>query len=166
MPWGRIDDSLYDHPKLDRLGTQRMAAMGLWLVAISWCNRHLTDGHLPADRIGRLGGTKVQAEALVVAELFDTTADGYLVHDFLLFNPSRKDVEEERRRSRERMAQHRANTGRSNGGSSDAVQVPRPIRTVPTIPSRSEPRVDTQKMTNDEQKAAYIAAQSKRTGVE
>ena len=36
-------------------------------VAISWSNRRLTDGHIPADRIRLLGGTRSQAEALVAS---------------------------------------------------------------------------------------------------
>lgn len=55
MPWGRLDDSFYDHPKLDDLGSSRLAGAGLWAIAISWCNRRLTDGLVPRERIRQLG---------------------------------------------------------------------------------------------------------------
>ncbi len=166
MPWGSIDDGLYDHPKLDALGKDRLAGVGLWTLCISWSNRYLTDGLVPSERIVRLGGSKALAEALVLAGLFDSTTSGYFIHDFLMFNKSRQQVEEERKRTRERVALHRAHTGRSNSVTTDAVRLPVPIRTVPTVPARAEPTVDTQKMTDEEQRAAYVAAQVTQTGVE
>jgi hypothetical protein len=46
MPWGKIDDSLYDHPKVELLGDQdgdapaswKVVGAGVLLLAISWCN--------------------------------------------------------------------------------------------------------------------------------
>lgn len=165
MPWGRLDDTLYDHPKLDTLGKDRLPAIGLWLLCISWSNRHLTDGLIPKERIVRLGGTVRLADALVTASLFDATTEGYFVHDFLSFNMSRKEVEEERRSARERMAAVRANKSRT---SEPVRSTPSsPVRTIPvySVPGLSEPSVDTQKMTDEEQRAAYVAAMAERTGV-
>jgi hypothetical protein len=103
MPWGKLDDSLYDHPKLDELPpAMRLACVGLWAVSISWCNRRLTDGHVPKGRIRLLGGTIQQAEALVSVRLFDKEADGYRVHDFLDFNDSREYVMSRRAKDAER----------------------------------------------------------------
>ena len=65
MPWARIDDNLYDHPKLLELGRYRLPCMGLYLVALSWSNRHLTDGYIPFDQVRHLGGTRALAERLV-----------------------------------------------------------------------------------------------------
>ena len=96
MPWGRLDDGLYDHPKLDLLGRDRMAGVGLWAVAVSWCNRRLTDGVVPNDRIRLLGGSRNLAEKLVDAGLFEHHDQGYLIHDFLDFNDSRETVEARR----------------------------------------------------------------------
>lgn len=116
MPWGRLDDSLYDHPKLDRLPEeQRLEGVGLWAVAISWSNRFLTDGHLPRSRIEKLGGTIELAESLVTAEMFDHDGSGYRIHDFLDFNDSRADVMERRQKEAERKAAYRA--GKRGGGS-------------------------------------------------
>lgn len=102
MPWGRLDDGLYDHPKLDELGRDRLAGVGLWTLAISWCNRRLTDGFLPLDRIRLLGGTTQLADRLVTAGLFDSHPEGYRVHDFLAFNESREQVESRREADRNR----------------------------------------------------------------
>jgi hypothetical protein len=104
MPWGRIDDSLYDHRKLDLLADGRLEGVGLWAVAISWCNRHLTDGHVPTRQIERLGGTHDLAEQLVEVGLFDRSDGGYLVHDFLDFNDSKQDVLARREKEAQRKA--------------------------------------------------------------
>jgi hypothetical protein len=44
VPWFPVDDTFHSHPK--RLATSA-AAIGLWTVAGSWANAHLTDGHIP-----------------------------------------------------------------------------------------------------------------------
>lgn len=126
MPWGRLDDSLYDHPKLDELPSDpaeverilagippaallRLAAIGLWTRAISWSNRFLTDGVVPRAKLAKLDGTTALADALAgeCVTLFEKTATGYAVHDFLQFNDSRADVLERRRKEAERKAEWR-----------------------------------------------------------
>jgi hypothetical protein len=102
MPWGRLDDGLYDHPKLDALGRSKLPAVGLWTLSISWSNRRLTDGFIPTDRVFALGATTALAETLVAAGLFDRVDDGYLIHDFLTFNDSREQVEARREADRNR----------------------------------------------------------------
>lgn len=160
MPWGRLDDNLHDHPKLDKLGRDRLPGVGLWVLCISWANRHLTDGHVPAERVARLGGTLRLADKLVEVGLLDTTSDGYLVHDFLMFNPSRAQIDEDRRTARERMTVVRANKSRSSG----EVQSPR--TNTNTRPTSFVPKVvDEREWTEAERLEAYIASQSKRTGV-
>lgn len=102
MPWGRLDDGLYDHPKLDLLGRSKLQAVGLWTLAISWSNRRLTDGFIPTDRVLALNGTEAIAERLVVAGMFERADGGYLIHDFLTFNESREQVEIRRESDRKR----------------------------------------------------------------
>lgn len=154
MPWGKLDDSLYDHPKLDELPqAMRMPCVGLWAVAISWCNRRLTDGHVPTGRIRLLGGTIQQADALVAARLFEKVADGYLVHDFLDFNDSREYVMSRRAKDAERQRvlresrqESQRDTARDSNGSNGVTppvspspargRVPGPSSPVPTLPGQ------------------------------
>ena len=96
MPWGRIDDTLYDHPKVDDLGRYRLPCMGLYLLALSYSNRHLTDGHIPTGQVKRLGGTRFLAEQLVRVGLWDLLVDGYRIHDFLDYNDSASAVRRRR----------------------------------------------------------------------
>lgn len=129
MPWGRLDDSLYDHPKLDALGRSRLPAVGLNTLAQSWCNRWLTDGVVPSDRIPRLGGTAALAELLVTAGLWEHTDDGYRIHDFLDYNDSRDDVLAQRASARQRMRTVRRN---KRDGSPDVP--PNVTGTEPEVP--------------------------------
>lgn len=150
MPWGRLDDSLYDHPKLDLLGSQRMAGVGLWAVSISWCNRRLTDGFLPASRIRQLGGTVRLAERLVEVGLFDRAEGGYLVHDFLEFNDSKLEAEAKQRQRRD--AGRLGGQARSTRPSEPLGEPPSeplngsvkpvPSRPVPSSPEGNTPRED------------------------
>lgn len=117
MPWGRLDDSLYDHPKLDLIPVEeRLAAIGLWTRAISWCNRFLTDGLVPRDRIVKLDGTVDLADRLVAAGLFEPAQHGYLVHDFLAFNDSREKILERRQHDADRKAKWRADRDAEKNG--------------------------------------------------
>lgn len=115
MSWARISDDFFDHPKIDRLleteGRRGMEAVGLYLLALSYCGKHLTDGALSARAILRLdpeAGLELAA-ALERAGLFDAAADGgYRVHDYLDANDSRAAVVERRRKETERKAAMRA----------------------------------------------------------
>ena len=93
MPWARIDDTFYDHPKV--LQTS-LAALGLHLKALSWCNRHLTDGAVPVEAVRMLGATVKMADELVSTGLWERAPRGYVIHDFLRYSKSKSDVESER----------------------------------------------------------------------
>ena len=145
MPWGRLDDSLYDHPKLDALGRNRLSCIGLNILAVSWCNRFLTDGFVPENRVVHLGGTRLLAESLVSAGLWERADGGYRIHDFLDYNESREDIQKDRERSRERMRLLRssreqgANVLLNIARSSDDVQEPRARGRPGPVPSLPNP---------------------------
>jgi hypothetical protein len=143
MPWGTLDDSLYDHPKLDALGPSRLPCVGLYVLCLSWSNRYLTDGFVPATRVQKLGGTVPLAEKLVSAGLFERVGEDYRIHDFLDFNPSSSSIRERRAAMRELGKRGGAASGqarRLNRGASSENEAERlnsvPIRSLP-IPSAS-----------------------------
>jgi len=154
MPWGRVDDSFYDHPKVEALEDQtgspprswKLAAIGLHMLAVSWSNRHLTDGHIPASRVERLASlprtqAATLAQALVEVGLWERVADGYLIHDFGEFNKLREEVERDRKQ--------RAAAGRAGGlarsrmlrkaGASAQETVGEPVGEPPSEPSSDPP---------------------------
>lgn len=123
MAWVRLDDAFYDHRKFGKAGPLGMA---MWVSAVAWSNRNLTDGKFPrstAKRIldfegiawgmwsnGMFGGGE-DAEGIAVAEhlvecgLFDRDGDDYLIHDYLDYQRSAaeiKDLSEKRSESGKR----------------------------------------------------------------
>jgi hypothetical protein len=137
MPWGRVDDTWYDHPKLDELDGEsewpdRLAAAGLNSLAWSWCNRFLTDGHVPAATVGKLGGSRALAELLVSVGLWEMSRSGYQIHDFLVYNDSRKQVLERRAKEAKRKADYRA---------AKSKRIRRPAGSPGGTPSTTEPNV-------------------------
>lgn len=113
MPWGRVDDTYYDHPKLEELEDahewpDRLAGAGLNSLAWSWCNRFLTDGKVPRATVTKLGGTVELADQLVRVGLWEGVAGGYQIHDFLVYNDSREQVLARREKEAQRKANYRA----------------------------------------------------------
>lgn len=141
MPWGSVDDGLYDHPKLDALGSSKLPCVGLYMLAISWSNRYLTDGFVPTSRVQKLGGTVALAEKLVQVGLFERAGEDYRVHDFHDFNDTAAAVRERRRTMRalgKRGGVASAEARRLNRDASSATLEPQgltpvPIRSVPVL---------------------------------
>ncbi|MDP9692685.1 UNVERIFIED_ORG: hypothetical protein J2X79_000214 [Arthrobacter globiformis] len=65
MTWSRLSDDFTDRPEILALS---LAAGWLHVEAIVWCNKHLTDGQIPAAALGRLAG-KIPDPTAAVAEL-------------------------------------------------------------------------------------------------
>lgn len=87
MPWFKVDDQLHDHRKARKAGR---AAMGVWVLAGSWCMASETDGFVPTDVLNRWG-TKRDADKLVEVGFWfvDTQdgEDGWRFHDWLTYQP-------------------------------------------------------------------------------
>lgn len=120
MTWVRLDDALPRHPKIVALP---VATRWAFIEALCYCGSYLTDGYLPAGVINQR-----DAQSLLAAGLLDPRAEGgFLVHDFLVYNPTRSDVEGSREQAAERMRDVRANVHPNNGRSaSNPVPVPQP----------------------------------------
>lgn len=105
MPWVRMDDQFPEHPK-----TLNAGPLAAWLDVAAWgySSRYLTDGIVPReviDRLAHFDGIKKNgkpirnhdlAERLVASGLWKPHPDGYEIHDYLDYNPSRADVLAER----------------------------------------------------------------------
>lgn len=88
MAWFRVDDAFHSHPKVMRAGTP---AVGLWVRCGSYSSQHLTDGVIPRE-VAASYGTRQQIAALVSAGLFVESDSGYVMPDYLDYNPSREEV--------------------------------------------------------------------------
>jgi hypothetical protein len=126
MPWVRIDDQFPDHPKIVAAGP---AAAWLHVTALCYCNRMLTDGFIPGEKVPLLvANANKLADRLVDAGVWHRTSrlgvEGYEIHDFLKYQPSREEVLEERRKNAERQERFRAAKKARRNGKSNAVTSP------------------------------------------
>ncbi len=124
MGWARVDDGAYTHPKF--LGLDP-AAVGLWALALSYCNHHLTDGFVPRTQVPRLVACPPTLAFKLAHELQkhglweERGKDGFQVHDYLDWNPSATEIRRDRALHRERQARYRSRqTGRFGDASRSA----------------------------------------------
>ena len=129
MPWFVIDDSAHMHPKMIAASN---AGVGLWVRAGAYASQHLTDGIVPGV-IAKMYGSKPQISKLVAAGLWhehghtcrhpkcQQPAPGdYYMHDYLAYNPSRREVTAKREREAEKKRKWRAEQeARANRGGND-----------------------------------------------
>ncbi|MEH0417873.1 hypothetical protein [Streptomyces sp. B21-083] len=112
MPWVKLDDRFPSHRKIALLSDR---AFRLHISAICWCAENLTDGRI-SDRelalVAHVRGIKATAKQLEDAGVWDRTEDGWEIHDFLDYNPSREQVLVERKKNAERQEKFRR---RKNG---------------------------------------------------
>ena len=112
MSWVKLDDHFSDRPKVARAGT---LAQLLYINALTYASRYLTDGFIPHAVVARLvvwdfenpPDNYTLAQRLVEVGLWETVEGGYRIHDYLDYNPSRAEVENQRRKNRERIAAFR-----------------------------------------------------------
>lgn len=96
MVWVQIDDGFDEHPKVARLGD---GAFRAFVEGLCYSNRNLTDGRINSG-IARLRGWTRRARELVNAGLWEAADDGWLIHDYPQYQPTREQVVPEGTRSR------------------------------------------------------------------
>jgi hypothetical protein len=127
MPWFRLDDSFHSHPKVIAAGNE---AVGLYTRCGTYAAEHLTDGFLRKDVV-LLYGSSALAASLVRTRLWHRTRGGWVIHDYLDYNPSREAVENERKQAAERQRRRRGGTlSRRDNGVTNAVTTSTPTRPV------------------------------------
>lgn len=114
MTWVKLDDQFPDNLKVERAGPQ---AAWLYVCALCYCARLLTDGWVPKTMIPRLSslkGPQKLADRLASDDigLFEDRGDNYYIPDYLDFNPSKEQVIKQR--------QVRAEAGRKGGSKSSS----------------------------------------------
>lgn len=128
MPWFALDDGFDTHPKVRKAGN---AAAGLFCRLGAHCAKHLTEG-LVDGVTARSYGTTAQLRKLVeVGMLHADNHDcprceqaepgGYVLHDFLDYNRSRKQIEAARESGRKRQNKGRERQREQRSGSDSAA---------------------------------------------
>lgn len=137
MTWVRLDDTMPLHHKVLPLSD---GAFRVHVEAICHAARAETDGHVTTALAKALGWTKRTAE-LVTAGLWEVAEGGWVIHDYLSYNPSREQLEEKRNQARERMAKARSSREQ------DANFAERSPNPVPLHPDTSRPETEQEKIT-------------------
>ncbi len=95
MGWFKTDDRLTFHRKTVLAGN---AAMGAWVRIGAWVGGYETDGFIPGEVVDLIAN-EAQRERLVFVGFLIRHPDGrYEMHDYLKYNPSHAQLEEQRAR--------------------------------------------------------------------
>ncbi|MHC3427227.1 hypothetical protein [Streptomyces sp. DT18] len=108
MPWVRLDDRFPSHRKVALLSDR---AFRLYVSGLCWCSENLTEGRI-SDRelplvAPRLRGMKAATADLEAAGLWDRVEGGWMVHDYLEYNPDRARVKADRESNAARQKAYR-----------------------------------------------------------
>lgn len=126
MTWVKLDDTFPDHPKVIAAGPD---AAWLYVCALCYASKHLTDGFIPKDAIPRLTNLRHSdrlAQRLVDVEMFEAGEKGWWIHNYEKKQRSKDDVERERalataRSQRYRSRVHHGVTNGVSNGVGDAL---------------------------------------------
>lgn len=108
MPWFKIDDTFYRHRKVRKLAADKTSAIGLWILAGTWCAENLTDGFIPRSEVVAWDARSRYAKRLVDVGLWEAADEdgepGWQFHDWAHYQPKGEDVEADRKAWREKKA--------------------------------------------------------------
>lgn len=112
VAWARLDDGFFGHRKTSRVWDRNPGAVGLWVLMISYCSKYETDGLVDKATVTRLSPVQCDRDEQIAA-LLDEGAlheheDGFVVSDYLDYNPSREQLNEKRESDRLRKQKSRA----------------------------------------------------------
>ncbi len=134
MTWLKTDDRFPEHRKIRRLSD---AAYRLHHTALCACAKDETDGLVTEDDITEMEhGPRLRKHvpALVDMGLWEPVPGGWLIHDFLDYNPSHSKQVAKREANRRRQEEWRASKAsqRDNSVTTALSQHPDPTRPDPT----------------------------------
>ncbi|MDY7542634.1 MULTISPECIES: hypothetical protein [unclassified Cryobacterium] len=110
MVWFNVDDGFSSSPKVLSIPRdERMAAVGLWTTAGSWCSKHMTDGHIGSFMLDEWGANPGSASHLVASGLWEITPEGFVFHDWSGWQRTRDEIEAGREKERVRKKTWREN---------------------------------------------------------
>jgi hypothetical protein len=116
MAWLRIDDGFAEHPKVLAAGP---LGVTLHVRALCWCNRRLTDGLVPRSVLPSLMADiddPALPDKLVTAGLWEIVDEAtFKIHDFLVYNFSKKQVLRRRGQDAKRSESYRNRHGGRHG---------------------------------------------------
>ncbi|MFA6358957.1 MAG: hypothetical protein WCY09_09905 [Candidatus Omnitrophota bacterium] len=101
MAWIKLDDQWMDNPKIIKAGRD---ARDMWLASVTYCAKQLTDGYFHQNLIPMLAvmagidvaNCQTFAKTLLDVCLWESKDGMYYVHDYLDYNPTKEQTEQNR----------------------------------------------------------------------
>lgn len=132
MSWAKVDDQLHGHRKAKLAWKYHPRALGLHLLALSYCAGHLTDGFVDLEFVEEKLPAGREREnvtaALVNAGLWVPENGGWRINDWLDYNPSRAEVLDKRAKDSARKAR---------GKNKESAQSPNGVHTASRAGARA-----------------------------
>lgn len=111
MAWAKLDDQFNNHPKTREAWRTDPVSVGLYALALSWAAQYETDGRVtPAwveDQLPDEEQRTSAVSALVNAGLWVENGNGWVIHDYLEYNPSKAEIQAKREADKQRKARAR-----------------------------------------------------------
>jgi hypothetical protein len=132
MTWVKLDDNFPDHPAIRSLTD---GAYRLFVDALCYCSRYLTDGLVPGEFVD--GRHRKAAAELVERRRWFVEGEGWRIHDYLVYQESREKVLARREAATKRKQKQRSHgvtdTVTTNGTHAVRHTTPDPTRPVSTF---------------------------------
>ena len=142
MSYVQVESSVARHPKFIKAGP---APSWLWLCGLAYCQEGLTDGFIPTSALEYLGvkNARQLATRLVEATLWETTAGGWMVHDYLKHNKPAAEVQS--LRARRAAGGNLGGRPKVNhqGSQTETLKANHPVNPSHLFTSTATPRLDT-----------------------
>lgn len=124
MSFAQFHDGFYRNPKVRAV---EPAAAWMWTASIGYANENLTDGFIPKAALHDLAviDAKPRAklvEQLVAERLWEPCDGGWMIHDFLMWNPSKAAVLARRAANLARVNKHRDNAATHGDGNARVMR--------------------------------------------
>lgn len=132
MSWFKVDDQSTFHSKVVRAGN---SAYGAWVRMGCYCNAQLTDG-VVSESVALLIASQRELDKMCEVGLIKKVGDGYEIHDYLEYQPSKADVMQKREANAKRVKRHR-NAGSNGACNTITDSVTNGISTNPLLGSGS-----------------------------
>lgn len=92
MTWAKLDDRFHGHRKVRRAWRRSRASIGLFALALTYSAMHELDGVIDedwvAEQLPQQKERDMTVAALIDAGLWEPHPEGWLIHDYLEYNPS------------------------------------------------------------------------------
>lgn len=111
MTWTKLDDGFHGHPKIRRAWRDR-TALGLYVLAVNHATCYELDGRISPefveDQVPDQSERDRAVTVLIECGLWEPNGEGWVIHDFLKYQPSRAKLREGRERDAARKREERA----------------------------------------------------------